>query len=123
MSLDDFDEVPAPKSVRSNSATRRPRSAASRAIPAPVMPPPITAMSNGAVTSGLGQRADEELVELFLVHRGRGVGHEVGALLGLRERHDVAQRLGAAQEHRQAIHSEGDAAVRWGAVAEGLEQE
>ena len=38
-------EVPAPKSPRSTSATRSPRSAASRAMPAPLMPPPMTSRS------------------------------------------------------------------------------
>ena len=38
--------MPLPKSARSHSATRSPRSAASRAIPQPMMPPPITTTSN-----------------------------------------------------------------------------
>src|SRR4051812_15788537 len=46
MSLDDLLLVPAPKSALSSSATFSPRSAASRAIPAPVIPPPITKRSN-----------------------------------------------------------------------------
>ncbi len=37
-----LDEVPEAKSSRSTSAVRRPRVAASRATPAPVIPPPIT---------------------------------------------------------------------------------
>src|ERR1700677_2463942 len=46
MSLDDFDEVPEAKSSRSTSAVLRPRLAASRATPAPVIPPPMTSTSN-----------------------------------------------------------------------------
>src|SRR6059036_144399 len=41
-------EVPAAQSLRSTSATRSPRSAASRATPAPVMPPPMTRRSSAA---------------------------------------------------------------------------
>src|SRR5919199_2470236 len=45
MSLDERLLVPEAKSLRSTSATRRPPRAASRAIPAPVMPPPMTSRS------------------------------------------------------------------------------
>src|SRR5882762_117845 len=47
---DECDDVPAPKSDLSTSAVRNPRSAASRAIPAPVMPPPMTSTSTGVST-------------------------------------------------------------------------
>src|SRR4051794_28249572 len=50
-SLEDFDDVPEAKSSRSISAVRRPREAASRATPAPVMPPPTTTTSNVPVRS------------------------------------------------------------------------
>src|SRR5919197_373828 len=45
MRRDECDDVPAPKSALSTSATRRPRNAASRAMPAPVMPPPMMSKS------------------------------------------------------------------------------
>src|SRR5262249_21081341 len=45
MSLEERLLVPLAKSRRSSSATDSPRNAASRATPAPVMPPPITIMS------------------------------------------------------------------------------
>jgi hypothetical protein len=45
MSLDDLDEVPEAKSSFSTRAVRSPRLAASRATPAPVMPPPMTSTS------------------------------------------------------------------------------
>ena len=48
MSRDDRLEVPLAKSSRSTSAVRSPRMAASRATPAPVMPPPITSRSKRA---------------------------------------------------------------------------
>src|SRR5256886_303458 len=47
---DECEEVPAPKSDLSTSAVRNPRNAASRAIPAPVMPPPMTSTSTGVST-------------------------------------------------------------------------
>src|SRR5213592_1657488 len=48
MSRDDTDDVPPPRSPLSTSAVRKPRSAASRAIPAPVIPPPMTSKSTGS---------------------------------------------------------------------------
>src|SRR5436305_1612792 len=46
MSLVEADEVPEARSFCSTSKTRKPRPAASRAIPAPLMPPPTMARSN-----------------------------------------------------------------------------
>src|SRR3972149_4669414 len=46
---DDLLLVPLAKSPFSRRATARPRWAASRAMPAPVMPPPMIAMSNVSV--------------------------------------------------------------------------
>src|SRR5260221_10957963 len=48
MSRDDTDDVPPPRSPLSTTAVRRPLSAASRAIPAPVIPPPMTRTSTGS---------------------------------------------------------------------------
>src|SRR5256884_9513542 len=48
MSREDSDEVPPPRSPLSTTAVRKPRSAASRAIPAPVIPPPMTRTSTGS---------------------------------------------------------------------------
>src|SRR5205809_7555591 len=48
MSRDESDEVPPPRSPLSTTAVRKPRSAASRAIPAPVIPPPMTRISTGS---------------------------------------------------------------------------
>src|SRR5260370_39371204 len=50
MSRDDSDEVPPPRSPLSTTAVRKPLSAASRAIPAPVIPPPMTRTSTGSAT-------------------------------------------------------------------------
>src|SRR6267378_6096727 len=48
MSRDESDEVPPPRSPLSTTAVRKPLSAASRAIPAPVIPPPMTRTSTGS---------------------------------------------------------------------------
>src|SRR5256884_1631574 len=48
MRRDERDDVAPAKSPLSTSAVRRPRSAASRAIPAPVIPPPTTSTSTGS---------------------------------------------------------------------------
>src|SRR5260370_16049137 len=53
MSLLDRLEVPEARSRASTRATRRPRDAASRAAPAPVMPPPMTSTSNRSAASRL----------------------------------------------------------------------
>ena len=45
-SRDERPEVPEAKSSRSTRATEKPRDAASRAMPTPVIPPPITSTSN-----------------------------------------------------------------------------
>src|SRR3954452_13409115 len=81
-------EVPLPKSSRSSSATEYPRVAASRATPAPVMPPPITTTSKGCswiawsaslrVITGSLQEFDhlvgwEPLGRALLLHRGAEV--------------------------------------------------
>src|SRR4051794_14568852 len=49
MSLVEADEVPEARSFCSTSTTRKPRPAASRAIPAPLMPPPTMARSKSAM--------------------------------------------------------------------------
>src|SRR5436309_533943 len=51
MSLVDVEDVPEPRSLCSTSNTLRPRPAASRAMPTPLIPPPITARSKSAMRS------------------------------------------------------------------------
>src|ERR1700722_3280024 len=46
--FEDFEDVPDAKSPFSTRAVRRPRLAASRATPAPVIPPPMTRTSNSS---------------------------------------------------------------------------
>ncbi len=57
MSFDERLLVPDAKSRASTSATRRPRSAASRATPAPVMPPPTMRTSKRSFARRLRLRA------------------------------------------------------------------
>src|SRR5436190_16444067 len=49
MSFDEADDVPEARSLCSTSRTFRPRPAASRAMPAPLIPPPIIATSKSAI--------------------------------------------------------------------------
>src|SRR5687768_459282 len=79
----------------------------------------------GSALGGGGQVAvaDVELGQLGVVGPARAAGHEVGALLRLGEGDDVAQAVGAAHQHAEAVEAEGDAAVGRRAVAEGVEQE
>src|SRR5580704_15441936 len=54
MSFEDADDVPEARSFCSIRRTRKPRPAASRAMPVPLMPPPIMARSKSATDSPLG---------------------------------------------------------------------
>src|SRR2546426_6058012 len=57
MRRDERDDVAPAKSPLSTSAVRKPRSAASRAIPAPVIPPPMTSTSTGSAAIDASARA------------------------------------------------------------------
>src|SRR3990167_948975 len=86
MSLLLFDEVPAPKSSFSTSATLRPRRAASRAMPAPVMPPPTTTRSN---VSWLNRSSAAARLEFGLsTANGSDLPAFPGALVGQVVAHD-----------------------------------
>ena len=97
----------------STSATSNPRSAASRAVAAPVAPRAddqhVEAARASASAPRLAAPARHSLSAMCSSsswcarHRSGSVGHQVGALLRLRERDHVAQRLGAGQQHGQAI--------------------
>src|SRR5438128_1465949 len=65
---------------------------------------------------------DAQLLELLWIHRRGRVGHETLSFLGLRERDHVADGVGTAEQHDQAIQAERDAAVRRGAVLKGVQQ-
>src|SRR5687767_13406581 len=101
MILEERLDVPNPKSSFSTSPTFQPRSAASRAIPEPVMPPPITSTSSGvrAISSRASARPSGE--------KGWGVavtgGSRGGALPGEQRLHPVggeAGHAGVAQARR-----------------------
>src|SRR3989441_4213329 len=72
---------------------------------------------------GLAYDADAELAQLRVVHRGRRLGEETDRALRLREGDPLANRVGARQQHDQAVEAEGDPAVRWCAEGERLQQE
>lgn len=66
---------------------------------------------------------DAELVELFGIDGRRGFGHEIGGFIRLWEGDDVAQRVGACEQHDHAVEPERQAAVWRGAEREGVEEE
>ena len=66
-----------------------------------------------------GQGRDVQIAQLAVGHRGRALGHEALALLGLGEGDDVADAGHSAQDGDQAIQPEGDPAMRGRSVAEG----
>src|SRR5438445_2757925 len=68
-------------------------------------------------------RLDPELLDLPQGHLSRRSGHQVDAAGGLRERDHVADRGTAGQEGDDSIDSQGDAAVRRRAQAQGRKQE
>src|SRR5271157_1839042 len=143
-------EVPPPSSPFSTSATRTPRKARSRAIPAPLMPPPttrtcvvrvrLTGVSRhrpvaqtppeGRVPSHAasafafpGHEAEGEFIQLRWAHHGGGVDQQVLAALRLWKRDHVAQALRAGKQHHEAIDAEGEAAVGWRARVERVQHE
>src|SRR5258708_15438126 len=71
----------------------------------------------------LAPQAQVQLAQLLLGDRGRGAGEEVLAALGLRERDDIADRVGARHESHHAVEAERDAAVRRRAVLQGVQEE
>ena len=66
MSFEDRLDVPDAKSERSSKATRRPRRAASRATPAPVIPPPITRSSTPSFAMASRSRARVSIEKLSI---------------------------------------------------------
>lgn len=64
---------------------------------------------------------DVELAELFAVDDGWRICHEICGVLGLREGDDVADGVAMSHEHEHAVDTDGEAAVWWCAVFEGVE--
>src|SRR5215469_14884890 len=65
---------------------------------------------------------DRELPELAGIDLGRRATHRIEGLLRLGECHHVAERLGPANHHGDAIHTEGDPSMRRGTIGERVEQ-
>src|SRR3984893_10022993 len=55
---------------------------------------------------------DPQLIQQFRVDRARGPQHQVLHRLGLGEGDDVADVVGAGQQHHDAVGPEGESAVR-----------
>src|SRR4051812_1145976 len=143
-------DEPAAKSFFSTSMVDRPRIAASRAMPVPFTPPPMTSRSyavtgidpdrvcragatvparRGTLENSLSSlrlasgRSYVQLAKLVRVDLVGRVCHEVGAFLRLRERDHVPQALRPGEQHRQPVHAEGDSAVRRGPEPQRLQEE
>src|SRR5437773_12439779 len=77
----EVEEVPAAKSSFSKRATLSPRSAASRAMPAPIMPPPMIATSKSCL---LRRAKVDVLINLFLLLSDRTTLYRLsGHLIGI----------------------------------------
>ena len=64
-----------------------------------------------------------QFAQLLLVHRAGRIGHQALRALGLGEGDHVADGFGAGHQRDQAIQPERQAAMRWRAVLQGVEQE
>src|SRR5260370_16956392 len=64
-----------------------------------------------------------QLPQLLLTHRSGRVDHQVDGFGGLGEGDYLAEARRTSQDHHDAVEAERDAAVRWGAVFEGIEEE
>src|SRR6266542_68950 len=67
--------------------------------------------------------SESQLLELACVDRRRSVGHQVAGALVLREGDHVADVRRSRQHHRQTVQAQSDAAVRWSALAQRVQQE
>src|SRR3569623_728335 len=68
------------------------------------------ALLRGLLPFHLAQ-TDAELAQMGIGHRRRRRSEQAGGRLGFREGHDVADGIGAAHQHHQAVEAEGEAAV------------
>src|SRR5262249_42349182 len=66
---------------------------------------------------------DPQLRQLRLADGCRRVHHQVDGLGGLGERDDLAQALGAGQEHGNAVQAQSDASMWRRAVLQRLQEE
>src|SRR4051812_29466099 len=68
-------------------------------------------------------RIEAKFFQLLRINRRRRPRHEITRLLIFREGDDVADVRGAGEHHGKAVEAQRDAAVRWSAELEGVEQE
>ena len=79
-------------------------------------------LADPSVPAQLVDDPQAELVELLLGDRRGRVHHQVGARLGLREGHDLADVVDLGVERGPSVEADGDPAVRRRAVLERVEQ-
>src|SRR3989304_6230733 len=66
---------------------------------------------------------DSQFIQLFQIHLAWGISHHVRSALSFREGNAIPYALQAAEEHHQAIDSQGDPAVRRRTELQGIQQE
>src|SRR3990167_7239726 len=64
-----------------------------------------------------------QLSQLLGIDAAGSAGHQVGGPLRLGEGDAIADAVQSGEEHHQAVDPQGDAAVRRGAVLQGLQEE
>src|SRR5471032_3334153 len=68
-------------------------------------------------------QTDVQFAQCLGIHHTRRLRHDIGSTLGFREGNHFTNRLGTGHQHYQTIKAEGQAAVWWCAVFQGVEQE
>src|SRR5438874_1248168 len=91
------------------------------------MPRSLPAAAGALSLTVLGSRvgcahANVQLAQLLLADRRRRVDEQILAALRFGKCDDVANRIGAAHQRNGAIEPERDAAMRWSAVLERIQQ-
>src|SRR5687767_13083416 len=102
-----------PRSVPDPPVSRGPRRAGLRSDRSP--------WSSDSRLRGRAHEPQAEFLELHSLGRRGCIEHRVAARLGLGEGHDLADVRLAREERRPSIDAECDAAVRWGAEFERVE--
>src|SRR3984957_19940554 len=97
--FEDFEDVPEAKSSFSTRAVFSPRLAASRATPAPVMPPPMTSTSNSSSArrrnASARRKGCTEQDCHILRAPNRGTSAAIGVAAAVQHHRVVRQRLGS----------------------------
>jgi len=78
---------------------------------------------SSALASGPGDGSNPQLAQLPIVNRRRRPGHQIHGLRGFRKCDDLTNRRLTTHERHDAIEAERNAAMRWRAVLEGVQEE